>query len=66
MPDPDDTSVEQRVRRRAYILWERAGRPEGRSDEFWEKACDDVERELMEEQEQAIHQGGQRPRRGGF
>ena len=63
MPDPDDTSsVEERVRRRAYILWERAGRPEGRSDEFWEKACDDVERELMEEQEHAI----QRPRRGGF
>ena len=27
-----------RVRERAYLLWERAGRPEGRADEFWERA----------------------------
>ena len=28
-------SVEKRIRKRAYDLWERAGRPEGRSEEFW-------------------------------
>src|SRR5271165_2966320 len=28
-------SVEKRIRKRAYDLWERAGRPEGRSEVFW-------------------------------
>jgi len=26
---------EDRVRERAYHLWEDAGRPDGRDDEFW-------------------------------
>jgi hypothetical protein len=30
--------VEQRVSRRAYILWREAGRPDGRSEEFWAEA----------------------------
>lgn len=29
---------EQRVRERAYSLWESAGRPEGRHQEFWAMA----------------------------
>jgi hypothetical protein len=29
---------EERTRERAYDLWERAGRPEGRSTEFWLQA----------------------------
>jgi hypothetical protein len=29
---------EDRIRRRAYHLWEEAGRPEGQSDEFWHAA----------------------------
>ena len=32
----------EQVRRRAYELWEAAGRPEGRGDEFWHEACADV------------------------
>jgi hypothetical protein len=32
--DPD-----RRVRERAYLLWEREGRPEGRAEEFWARAC---------------------------
>jgi hypothetical protein len=32
------TDIEETVRRRAYQLWEDAGRPEGRSDEFWLRA----------------------------
>ncbi len=27
--------VERMIRERAYQLWDRAGRPEGHSDEFW-------------------------------
>jgi hypothetical protein len=29
------SDIEDRVRKRAYELWDEAGRPEGRSDEFW-------------------------------
>jgi hypothetical protein len=34
--------LEETVRRRAYMLWEEAGRPEGRSDEFWLAAEMDI------------------------
>lgn len=30
--------LDQVVRERAYILWEQAGRPNGRADEFWHQA----------------------------
>ncbi|HTR11668.1 MAG TPA: DUF2934 domain-containing protein [Roseiarcus sp.] len=32
------------IRERAYELWERAGRPNGRSDEFWFAARAEFER----------------------
>jgi hypothetical protein len=32
------SDIEDEVRKRAYELWEEAGRPEGRSDEFWHAA----------------------------
>jgi hypothetical protein len=32
------SDIEEAIRRRAYELWERAGRPDGRSDEFWHAA----------------------------
>jgi hypothetical protein len=30
--------LDQVVRERAYLLWEHAGRPNGRTDEFWHQA----------------------------
>ncbi|CDY74766.1 hypothetical protein BGLT_03708 [Caballeronia glathei] len=33
-----DTSTDEQIRRKAYELWEEAGSPEGRADEFWEEA----------------------------
>jgi Protein of unknown function (DUF2934) len=30
--------VEQRIRERAYRLWELEGRPEGKQDEYWKRA----------------------------
>lgn len=39
-----DQSIENRIQIRAHHLWEIAGRPEGRDDEFWHKA----ERELKD------------------
>jgi hypothetical protein len=38
------------VRERAYFLWERAGRPVGRADEFWQQALDEDARVAEEEQ----------------
>jgi hypothetical protein len=34
-----EQDIETRIRERAYALWDRDGRPEGRADEYWEKAC---------------------------
>lgn len=30
--------MEQRIRERAYFLWQKEGSPEGRDQEFWERA----------------------------
>ena len=38
----NEQDVEERVRRRAYGLWEEAGRPEGRGNEFWREAWDEI------------------------
>jgi hypothetical protein len=43
MPYPTD----EQIRTRAHQLWEQAGKPEGREDEFWHQA----ERELQETEE---------------
>jgi Protein of unknown function (DUF2934) len=32
--------LEQRIRERAYFLWERDGCPDGRSDQFWRRASE--------------------------
>ena len=41
MSDP----TEEQIRARAHQLWELAGQPEGRGDEFWHQA----ERELKDD-----------------
>lgn len=35
----------EKIRDRAYFLWEAAGRPSGREHEFWAQAARDVEAE---------------------
>jgi hypothetical protein len=39
--------TEEQIRTRAFELWEQAGKPEGREDEFWHKA----QRELQSAEE---------------
>ena len=34
---------EQRVRQRAYELWQAEGRPEGRAEQHWEQACRELD-----------------------
>ena len=40
---PEHKPGHDQVRQRAYALWEQAGRPEGRSEEFWHQASADLE-----------------------
>ena len=42
---------EQHIRERAYFLWHKEGRPEGRNAEFWERARS----QAAEMAEPAIH-----------
>ncbi|MCJ0972305.1 DUF2934 domain-containing protein [Pseudomonas sp. PS1] len=36
-------NVEQRIRERAYEIWESKGRPEGQEFEHWSQARDEIE-----------------------
>jgi hypothetical protein len=38
----------ERIRRRAYHLWEAAGKPEGQEDYFWNIAAGDIDVEDAE------------------
>lgn len=40
--------LEERIRRRAYELWERHGRPEGQHDSHWEMARQEVMAEAVD------------------
>jgi hypothetical protein len=42
----DDAEAERRLSRRAYGLWEEAGRPDGREREFWSQAETELAAEL--------------------
>jgi Protein of unknown function (DUF2934) len=35
-------TLEARIRERAYHIWEASGRPSGRDEEFWHRACEMV------------------------
>jgi hypothetical protein len=39
MQQSDSEDLQERIRRRAYELWEQSGRPEGREKEHWDLAC---------------------------
>lgn len=47
-PLEDDPARDERIKKRAYHLWEADGRPHGRHDEYWERA-----RELVGMEESA-------------
>lgn len=41
----DDQKEQDRIRRLAYENWEREGSPEGRAEEFWERARSSIDAE---------------------
>jgi hypothetical protein len=53
----DMSPREKRVRDRAYDLWERAGKPEGKDGYFWAQA----EREVAEEIQREADDGRFKP-----
>ncbi|WP_188907648.1 DUF2934 domain-containing protein [Aureimonas endophytica] len=40
------TDTDEDVRRLAYFLWEKAGRPNGKEHHFWAEASREIEGEL--------------------
>ena len=45
---PSNSDREERIRQRAYRLWEEAGRPDGSAQEHWDRAAQDLDREDAE------------------
>jgi hypothetical protein len=39
------TLTDEQIRKRAHHLWEQAGKPEGREDEFWQLAEQELQNE---------------------
>jgi hypothetical protein len=57
------SGFEKLVRAKAYELWERAGRPEGRGDEFWHAAKRELEAgaSALEELENSVDPTAEAP-----
>ena len=41
-------NIDERIRQRAYEIWEAEGRPDGRQTEHWQRARDELEPSYME------------------
>lgn len=52
-------SREERIKQRAYEIWEREGHPAGRDQEHWEQAVQEIEAEGPEAER--AESGGGRP-----
>jgi hypothetical protein len=44
--DQRPTPSEEQIRNRSYLLWEREGRQDGKSEEYWLRAKTELEAEL--------------------
>jgi Protein of unknown function (DUF2934) len=47
--------LEERIRERAYQIWEREGKPDGRDAEHWQQAASEIDAEV------AAHAGAGEP-----
>jgi hypothetical protein len=45
----DELTLEERIRQRAYELWQQDGSMEGCADEYWRQAREMIEQEIIEE-----------------
>lgn len=46
--DSLDNATQDRIRHRAYQLWEQDGSPEGHADEYWDRALRQIEAEGLD------------------
>ncbi|SAL08089.1 hypothetical protein AWB81_08583 [Caballeronia arationis] len=44
-----ELTLEERIRKKAYELWQQDGSMEGCADEYWRQAREIVEQEMLEE-----------------
>jgi hypothetical protein len=51
-----ERTLEERIRHRAYELWEQAGRPHGQAEKYWQQARAELEADVSRDQ-QARHDG---------
>lgn len=51
----DELTLEERIRQRAYELWQQDGSMEGCADEYWRQAREMVELEIIEENSSRPH-----------
>lgn len=49
-PGRDPSELNERIKRRAYELWEEEGRPSGREEEHWRRAEQEIAAEARGEQ----------------
>jgi hypothetical protein len=52
-PEVAHLAREERIRAIAYALWEEEGRPEGRAEEHWYRACELIDAEAAPQPELA-------------
>jgi hypothetical protein len=57
-----NTAIEDRIRNRAYELWEAEGRPEGREVDHWLRAAQEVSGEVAGESSAVGTSVARRPR----
>jgi len=51
MAEGEKTPLEERIRHRAYELWEEAGRPPGQSEKYWQQARAELEADVSRDQQ---------------
>ena len=49
-----EKTLEERIRHRAYELWEQAGRPPGQSEKYWQQARVELEADVSRDQQAPI------------
>ena len=52
-----EKALEERIRHRAYELWEQAGRPPGQSEKYWQQARAELEADVSRDQQAPIRPG---------
>lgn len=50
----------EKIQQRAHEIWEREGRPDGQHDRHWRQAIDELDRDELDQERQALADGRER------